>query len=235
MSGGLNLSELDGWWAEAYNPELGWALGDGHEHGDDPSWDNIDADALYDILEHEVVPSFYNRSSDGMPSAWLQKMRSSMAMLTPRFSANRAVREYTEKYYLPAATSYRERSKDKGSRTLEALAFEKALRINWSSLRFGELNIQSKEQLNIFEVQLCVGGLNPDFIKIQLYADGINDSGPVRIDMERVGPVAFVDNTFLYRAMASTSRPPQDFTPRAFPYHRNIKVPLETAQILWRG
>jgi starch phosphorylase len=60
VNGGLNLSELDGWWAEAYTPEVGWALGDGQEHGDDPAWDAFEADALYDLLEREVVPEFGN-------------------------------------------------------------------------------------------------------------------------------------------------------------------------------
>ena len=110
VNGGLNLSELDGWWAEAYTPEVGWALGDGQEHGDDPAWDAVEADALYDLLEREVIPEFYARDEQGIPTAWVARMRESMARLTPRFSANRAVREYTEQHYLPAASAYRERS-----------------------------------------------------------------------------------------------------------------------------
>ena len=69
VNGGLNLSELDGWWAEAYSPKLGWALDNGKEHGDDPEWDSAEAQALYRILEEEVVPAFYNRNHDGIPSA----------------------------------------------------------------------------------------------------------------------------------------------------------------------
>jgi len=96
VNGGINLSELDGWWAEAYTPELGWAIGDGNEHGDDPAWDAIEADQLYNLLEQEVVPEFYNRNEKGIPAAWISRMRESMAQLTPRFSADRTVREYTE-------------------------------------------------------------------------------------------------------------------------------------------
>jgi glycogen phosphorylase len=99
----INLSELDGWWAEAYTPEVGWALGDGHEHDDDPAWDAAEAEALYDLLEREVIPEFYTRNGGGIPTAWVARMRKSMATLTPRFSADRAVREYTENHYLPAA------------------------------------------------------------------------------------------------------------------------------------
>ena len=103
VNGGINLSELDGWWAEAYTPEVGWALGDGQEHGSDPSWDAAEAEALYERLEREVIPEFYTRNEKGIPTDWIARMRESMARLTPRFSANRAVCEYTEKHYLPAA------------------------------------------------------------------------------------------------------------------------------------
>jgi len=96
VNGGLNLSELDGWWAEAYTPEVGWALGDGQEHGDDPSWDAAEAEALYNLLEGELIPEFYRRDRNGIPTAWVARIRESMARLTPRFSANRSVREYAD-------------------------------------------------------------------------------------------------------------------------------------------
>ncbi len=80
-NGGLNLSELDGWWAEAYSPEVGWALGDGREHGDDPAWDAAEAAALYDTLENEVIPLYYARSADGLPLDWLAKVRASATTL----------------------------------------------------------------------------------------------------------------------------------------------------------
>ena len=112
VNGGLNLSELDGWWAEAYSPEVGWAIGDGRERGDDPSWDATEAEALYGLLEREVVPEFYTRDEYGIPRGWVARMRESMARLTPAFSANRAVRQYTEEHYLPAAAAFRRRSRE---------------------------------------------------------------------------------------------------------------------------
>ena len=66
VNGGLNLSELDGWWAEAFSPEVGWAIGDGKEHGDDPGWDAVEAGQLYDVLEQQVIPKFYRRDENGM-------------------------------------------------------------------------------------------------------------------------------------------------------------------------
>ena len=127
VNGGINLSELDGWWAEAYTPEVGWALGDGQEHGDDLAWDAAEAVTLYERLEREVIPEFYTRDGSGIPTAWVKRMRESMARLTPRFSAHRAVREYTEQHYLPAATGYRERAVNKGTVGRQVVDWQHAL------------------------------------------------------------------------------------------------------------
>jgi starch phosphorylase len=114
VNGGLNLSELDGWWAEAYSQDVGWALGDGLEHGDDPAWDAKEAEQLYTLLEQEVIPEFYKRDNSGIPAGWIARVRESMARLTPTFSATRCVLEYTEKYYLPLAAAYLRRANDSG-------------------------------------------------------------------------------------------------------------------------
>ncbi|MCK5189972.1 MAG: alpha-glucan family phosphorylase, partial [Methylococcales bacterium] len=92
-NGGLNLSELDGWWAEAYTPEVGWALGDGQTH-DEPGWDAIEAYELYRVLEEQVIPEFYQRDERGIPEKWVTRIRNSMAILAPEFSSNRMLRDY---------------------------------------------------------------------------------------------------------------------------------------------
>jgi len=89
VNGGVNLSELDGWWAKAYMPDLGWALGDGQEHGSDPAWDAAEAETLYERLEREVIPEFYTRNEKDIPVAWVSRMRESMSRLTPHFAADR--------------------------------------------------------------------------------------------------------------------------------------------------
>ena len=114
VNGGINLSELDGWWAEAYTPEVGWAVGDEQQHGDDPDWHAAEAETLYNLLEQQVISEFYTRNQTGVPERWVERMRKSMATLTLRFSANRTVREYTEKYYLPLAANYIKRAAEKG-------------------------------------------------------------------------------------------------------------------------
>ena len=132
VNGGLNLSELDGWWAEAYSPEVGWAIGDRREHGDDPAWDASEAETLYGLLEREIIPEFYSRDDRGIPRGWVARMRESMARLTPLFSTNRVVRQYTEQHYLSAASAFTERAANQGSLGADLLSWQAQLAKHWS-------------------------------------------------------------------------------------------------------
>jgi starch phosphorylase len=234
VNGGINLSELDGWWAEAYAPEVGWALGDGQEHGDDPAWDAVEADALYDLLEREVIPEFYARNESGIPTAWVKRMRESMARLTPRFSANRAVREYVEQRYLPAAASYRLRIANKGAVGRQMVDWQQAVDRKWDSLRFGELRVETNADHHAFEVEIFLNDFDPKAARVELYADGVNGGDPAREEMKPVQPLADASGRCVYHAKASTTRPARDYTARVMPQHPGVAVPLEDARILWQ-
>ncbi|MDP1817936.1 MAG: alpha-glucan family phosphorylase, partial [Leadbetterella sp.] len=185
VNGGLNCSELDGWWEEAYAPEVGWALGDGNEHGADEEWDLSEANALYELLEREIIPGFYRRDSEGYPTEWIERIRESMACLTPHYSANRAVREYTDKYYLPAATTYLERTANKGKWGVEFLEWKKKILLNWNKIHFGEIRISSSESEHFFEIQVYLDDLNPDFLKIELFAVDLEGGISERHEMKK--------------------------------------------------
>jgi len=233
VNGGINLSELDGWWVEAYTPEVGWALGDGKEHGDDPTWDAAEAEALYSLLEQEVVPEFYTREGNGIPARWVARIRDSMARLTPQFSSNRAVREYTEKYYLPAATAYRNRAVNKGEVGTRMANWQHSLERNWSNLKFGEVKVISDAGKHVFEVQVYLGGLDPNAVLVELYADGTDGGVPFRQEMERVQQLTGA-NGYIYHGEVSSTRPAADYTARVIPFHPGISVPLEAPFILWQ-
>ena len=143
VNGGLNLSELDGWWAEAYVSDLGWALGDGQEHGNDPAWDAAEANALYERLEREVIPEFYTRNEKGIPTAWVNRMRESMSRLTPHFAADRTVREYTEQHYLPAAIACQSRVANKGVVCAQMVNWRHNLDQKWATLHFGQVKVET--------------------------------------------------------------------------------------------
>ena len=234
VNGGLNLSELDGWWAEAYTPEVGWALGDGQEHGDDPAWDAVEADALYALLEQDVIPEFYRRNEHGIPTAWVARIRASMAQLTPRFSANRTVREYTEQHYLPSAASYRARAADNGAMGRDIVNWEQALKQQWATLRFGDVKVQTNAARHIFEAEVYLNNLDPKAVRVELYAEGINGSDPIRQEMARLQPSAGKSSGTVYRASVSAARFATDYTPRIIPHCAGVAVPLEAGQILWQ-
>ncbi len=232
VNGGINLSELDGWWAEAYTPEVGWALGDGREHGDDPAWDAAEADALYGLLEREVIPEFYARDASGIPTAWVRRMRESMARLTPRFCADRTVRQYTEQHYLPAAAAYRERAADNGAIGRQMVDWRHSLEQKWATAHFGEVKVETLGERHIFGVKVCLNELDPNAVRVELYADGANGGAAMRQEMKRAGQPD--GGSYVYHAAVSASRSPADYTARIIPCFSGVAVPLEAPQILWQ-
>ncbi len=233
VNGGINLSELDGWWAEAYTPEMGWALGDGNEHGDDPAWDAKEAQQLYDLLEQQVVPEFYARNPAGIPETWVSRMRKSMSLLTPRFSANRTVREYTEAYYLPAAARYIKRAVEKGTAGKRIVSVYNNLKNQWQNIRFSAMKIESVENKFLIHAQIWLGEINPGHISVELYADGINGELPVRQEMQRDSKDTN-EGEYVYEVQVAANRPAGDYTIRIIPRYEGISVPLENDLILWQ-
>ena len=234
VNGGVNLSELDGWWAEAYTPAIGWALGDGQEHGDDPRWDAAEAAALYDLLEREVVPEFYERDASDIPTAWVNRMRESMAQLTPRFSSNRTVREYTERHYLPAAAAYESRSADKGAIGRQIAAWRRTVNQQWDLLRFGASRIESQADHHRIEVEVFLNDLDPRAVRVEFYADGLDGGAPVRQEMRWLRALSDASRSSVYGTTMPNTRPAGDYTARILPQHSGVTVPLECARILWQ-
>jgi glycogen phosphorylase len=233
VNGGINLSELDGWWAEAYTPEVGWALGDGNEHGDDPDWDAHEAEQLYNLLEQEVVPEFYNRNDKGIPVAWVKRMRESMAQLTPRFSSDRTVREYTEQHYLPATKAYIERAANNGALGKQINDWHHNLEQNWESMHFGEVTFKTSETQYLFDVQVFFHDLDPNTIQVELFANGMNGEAPIVQKMTQGIKLEGTANGYLYHTSVNACRPASDYTARVIPYYPDVSVPLEISRILW--
>jgi starch phosphorylase len=254
-NGGLNLSSLDGWWDEAYDPQAGWALSDRMEHNES-SGDEADAEQLYHLLEEKVVPLFYDRDSEGVPGGWVSMVKASMARLTPGFNSARMMREYVEKIYLPATIAYRNRTAD-GAKLAEELAeWQKRINECWKELRFGRLSVSQEGDSWIISVEVYFGELPAQDVRVQLYADPLPNNGedpgsepgngdesqkdgpekhkgPERIVMAQQGPLAGAINGFVYRARVAAKRAAEDYTPRIIPYHEHAFIPLEEAHILW--
>jgi len=231
VNGGLNLSVLDGWWAEAFQPECGWALGDGRDYDDDRV-DREDAAQLYRILESEIVPCFYDRDEHGRPHRWLHRMRHSMATLTPRFSSVRMLQEYLTNAYIPGEALLRERIADGTRLGIELARWATSLATHWSTIRFGPVEGVAHGDEVTVAVQIDLGGVPAEMVRVELYADAVEGQEAVVTQMSREAEDAAPGR---YTATIRTSRPVSDFTPRVVPFHRAARIPLELPLIAWAG
>ena len=198
-------------------------------------WDAVEADALYELLERHVVPEFYTREDSGIPLAWVKRMRESMARLTPRFSANRAVREYTERHYLPAALAFSARTTGKGELGKQMIDWRRNLDRKWSAVHFGVMKIETADGKHVFEIQLYLNNLDPTMARVELYAEGVMGGAPVKQEMKVIVRPADGDTgAHIYAAMVSAIRPKEDYTARVTPHFESVMVPLEESRIVWQ-
>jgi starch phosphorylase len=161
-------------------------------------------------------------------------MRESMAQLTPRFSTNRSVREYTEQHYLPAASAYRERAADNGAGGRNIVRWQQTLRERWASLRFGYVKVETRGAQYVFEVELFLNDLDPEAVRVELYADGLMGRAPERHEMARTRRLDGVSGRYIYSAVTPGARPHADYTARLIPHYDGVAVPLEVDPILWQ-
>jgi starch phosphorylase len=131
LNGSLNLSILDGWWAEFHEDGTGWAIPSADAAGDAAERDALEAAAMYDLIEHQIAPRFYDRGDDGVPARWVQSIRHTLSTLSPQLSADRMVREYVERLYLPAADAERRMLADSAAGARELAAWKARVIAAW--------------------------------------------------------------------------------------------------------
>jgi starch phosphorylase len=232
VNGGINLSELDGWWEEAYAPDVGWGVNGSGEIGG-PQDDEREAEMLYRLLEQEVVPEFYDRDAHGLPRRWIARLRASMTRLTPQYSTNRMLLEYVRDVYLPAAADYAQRSANKAAVAQSLWRWEQQIRHRWHEVHAGRLEVKPTEDGWSFSLPVYLGDLAVDAVAAQLYAEPAGAEPAALIPMQPAGPVPGAINGVLFRATVATRRPATDFTARLVPYHPDARVPLESNRIHW--
>ena len=174
MNGGLNVSILDGWWDEAYESDLGFAIGRGETYADSEQADAIESRALFDLLERQIIPEFFTRDRAGIPRAWVQRMKKAIATLTPFFNTNRMVGDYTRNYYVPAWQAGKRLTADRLERGRQLAAQVGRWRDHWPSVVVQSLSVDAKEAHPIraevgATARVALGGLAPDEIAVQLY------------------------------------------------------------------
>ncbi len=184
LNGAINLSILDGWWDEAYNVNTGWAIGRGEGYTDETLQDEVESNALYNLLEKEIVPLFYTRGADDLPRPWISKMKGSMRVIGPEFNTNRMVREYTEKMYLPSLDRYTARTADKLQRAKKLASWKSHVRNNWHSVRIAEVSVEKQEHLKVGDAisvraLIELGDLKPSDVSVELCYGSLNAQGEI--------------------------------------------------------
>jgi starch phosphorylase len=246
-NGALNLSVLDGWWDEGYTPETGWAIGRGEEYGDDQAayQDEVEANAIYDLLEKEIVPLFYERGRDGLPRGWIAKMKAAMRDHAGVFNTNRMVRDYTDLCYEPSA-GRSERLADNGKARARALAAWKAgFRQQWGKVRIERVwadaaeghELKVGDQLQV-QARVHLDELKPTDVAVELFYGPLNAEGLIvqgqvlsTLIAQSKGMGTFV---FAGGITCQTSGR-HGYALRIVPHHEDLGNPFEMGLILWGG
>jgi glycogen phosphorylase len=243
LNGGLNLSERDGWWEEAYAPEVGWAIGDFIDRPAQEQ-DARDADELYTLLEREVIPEFYTRDEAGLPRRWLRRVRQSMATLTPIYSGDRMARDYVEQLYLPAAAEFCRRNAAGGEAARAMRRWEERLRRYWRRLHVGDPIVAAEDDAWRFSVPVYLGELTAEEVRVEAFDDRrlARREGPyvpqeeahAIVEFSRGDAIPGAVNGYIYSGTAPACRPAEYYTIRLTPSFPGVRIPTELPLILWQ-
>jgi len=260
INGVLNMSTLDGWWCEGYNLECGWAIGAGEIYDDAAYQDLVESQLIYNILENEVIPLFYTRSVDNLPKAWIRKMKNCVKSIVPQFNAQRVVREYAEKFYIPAEARQRLLNADRGDGTSRASAlseWKSNMKTAWGNFAIKNVDVQVKngqhsveldaraQQVKVgssLSVKVLVGldGARPDDVSVELYYGPLDVWGnitsgcAVRMNCTQV-PDTGSNGDYLFEGLArckASGR--QGLAVRLLPSHSDLVHPYEPEMITWQ-
>ncbi|MDR2305107.1 MAG: alpha-glucan family phosphorylase [Treponema sp.] len=241
MNGVLNCSILDGWWDEAYDPELGWAIGQGEQYNDDTLQDDIESKALYDILERDLVPLFYQRGRDSLPREWIKRMKTCMSTIGQSMSSHRMLMDYSNNYYFPALKNYRRIVKDEYAESKSLAAYFGRLKGAWDGIKIERLNSNSKPVMQrgdslTVTAYIGLGPLHPEDLLVELYYGSVSTRGSEiknarRAEMKHTG-VDGTSNIYQIRVECLDTGM-QGHTVRILPKHPALVHPYRTGLIKW--
>ena len=242
-NGVLNLSVLDGWWAEAYRPAVGWAIGRGDTDDHTEQRDASDASALYYLLERSVVPAFYDVGAEGFPAEWVRMARAAMILAATRLSAGRMVREYTERYYHQAHQLGRRLAASHGARASELAGWLSVMRERWEDVRVVQVECDGQVEHDVgakvpIRARVALGGLAPHDLAVQVCVGRVDPHGSLdagqAIDAEP--DVAEPDGSHWFQTRVHLGRSGQvGLAVRVVPRHDDLMHALDTGLVRWSG
>ncbi len=241
FNGGLNCSILDGWWAEGFTRDVGWAIGNGEEYADQEYQDRVESEALYDLLEQEIVPKFYNRGRDGIPRDWVAMMKASLSELGPVFNTNRMLQEYSERFYLEADRRYRAFAEKNATRARSLSEFKAHVHKHWKDVQVLGTELASASDLRVGQTlavraRVRLGGLGPEHVQVQTYDGELSSELKVPLGVSR--PMAMVrqlePGVYQYEgSITCQSSGRRAFQVRVLPNQADLLEPEALGLIAW--
>jgi glycogen phosphorylase len=241
FNGGLNVSILDGWWAEGFRHDTGWAIGRGEEYEDQEYEDKVESEALYDLLEQEVVPTFWERGRDGLPRQWIHMMKTSLRDLGPVFNTNRMVEEYAERFYLPADQRFRELTAKGADRARALSAFKAQVYKHWKEVQVVSTEVDATSDVRVSQKLLVrskvrLGMLTPEQVRVQIYDGELNAELklPVGESLPMTWSKQVEEGTHLYEGYIECAKSGRRaFTLRVIPAHPDLVEPQALGLVAW--
>jgi len=243
-NGGLNVSILDGWWAEAYHPDVGWAIGAGETYDDLEYQNRVESEALYDLLEKEIVPLFYQRGHDNLPRGWIAMMKASMRRIAPVFNTNRMLRQYAEMYYAPAGRQWDHLVGDNLAQAKTLSSWKRRIREHFTQIRIESVSddmdatgrgVGVGGQIRV-EAVVNLGQLTPQDVQAELYYGPLDQDG--QLNDGKALPMEQMDGMDANRIRYAVNMPcaasgRSGYTVRVLPRHEALARPLDMAMIRW--
>lgn len=241
-NGGLNFSILDGWWDEAYDGQNGWAIGNREEYTDLEYQDEVESNALYNVLENEIIPLYYERGRDDIPRQWVTAMKWSMQTVCPQFSTNRMVADYFNKFYTNASRRYINMTSDNFKKSKELKSWKDNIYSKWSKVSFentmSEMPSRNLQVGSKFEVKTIVnlGNIAPDSVRVELYhgklsmKDEITE--PTIVEMKHSSDLGNGRHSFI-GSLECVNTGQSGYAIRMYPYHKDLGYKFDMKMIIW--
>ncbi|TXJ11867.1 glycosyltransferase family 1 protein [Brachyspira aalborgi] len=241
-NGGLNFSILDGWWDEAYDGQNGWAIGNREEYTDLEYQDEVESNALYNVLENEIIPLYYERGRDDIPRQWVTAMKWSMQTVCPQFSTNRMVADYFNKFYTNASRRYINMTSDDFKKSKELKSWKDNISSKWSKVSFentmSEMPSRNLQVGSKFEVKTIVnlGNIAPDSVRVELYhgklsmKDEITE--PTIVEMKHSSDLGNGRHSFI-GSLECVNTGQSGYAIRMYPYHKDLGYKFDMKMIIW--
>ena len=241
-NGGLNFSVLDGWWDESYDGQNGWAIGNREEYTDLNYQDEVESNALYNVLENEIIPLFYERGRDDIPRQWVSAMKWSMQTVCPEFSTNRMVAEYFNKFYNNASKRYLNMIADNFKNAKELKTWKDGIYSKWNKVSFentmSEMPSRNLQVGSKFEIKTIVnlGNISPDSVKVELYHGKLSMKGdiiePTIVEMKHSSDLGNGRHSFI-GSLECVHTGQSGYAIRMYPYHKNLSYKFDMKMIIW--